>query len=169
MFSWTSLEGRLVSCRCFFSPTTMVGVVKCGVGVVSKRCVIFVKMTSPLLTFLAPLLHLTCVIFLLSLDDWKSIFGDPTKFGLGLFSIMFDLVFMLQHYVLFRHPPTSERGYKKIDSSDEDDTMTPPPTKPSHEVIDSERLSPSDEGRLSLVGGFKKSRNRLKWIFQVWN
>ena len=35
-------------------------------------------------------------------DDWKSIFGDPTKFGLGLFSILFDVVFMFQHYVLFR-------------------------------------------------------------------
>ena len=34
-------------------------------------------------------------------DDWKSIFGDPTKFGLGLFSILFDVVFMFQHYVLF--------------------------------------------------------------------
>ena len=34
-------------------------------------------------------------------DDWKSIFGDPTKFGLGALSILFDLVFMFQHYVLF--------------------------------------------------------------------
>ena len=34
-------------------------------------------------------------------DDWKSIFGDPTKFGLGALSILFDLFFMFQHYVLF--------------------------------------------------------------------
>ena len=35
-------------------------------------------------------------------DDWSSIFGDPTKFGLGLFSVMFDILFILQHYVFYR-------------------------------------------------------------------
>ena len=37
------------------------------------------------------------------LDDWDSIFGDPTKFGLGLFSVLFDLLFMVQHFVLYRY------------------------------------------------------------------
>jgi cystinosin len=43
-------------------------------------------------------------MFLLSInyDDWSSIFGSPTKFGLGLFSILFDLLFIVQHYVLYR-------------------------------------------------------------------
>lgn len=36
-------------------------------------------------------------------DDWVSIFGDPTKFGLGLFSVLFDIFFMLQHYVFYRN------------------------------------------------------------------
>ncbi|KAF2901758.1 hypothetical protein ILUMI_04436 [Ignelater luminosus] len=36
-------------------------------------------------------------------DDWVSIFGDPTKFGLGLFSVIFDIFFMIQHYILYRH------------------------------------------------------------------
>lgn len=35
-------------------------------------------------------------------DDWESLFGDPTKFGLGLFSVLFDILFMLQHYVFYR-------------------------------------------------------------------
>lgn len=35
-------------------------------------------------------------------DDWASIFGDPTKFGLGLFSVLFDILFIVQHYVLYR-------------------------------------------------------------------
>jgi len=35
-------------------------------------------------------------------NDWGSIFGDPTKFGLGLFSVLFDIFFMLQHYVFYR-------------------------------------------------------------------
>ncbi|XP_015116303.1 cystinosin homolog isoform X5 [Diachasma alloeum] len=42
-------------------------------------------------------------------DDWHSIFGDPTKFGLGFFSVAFDIFFLVQHYVLYRH--TSEKVY----------------------------------------------------------
>ncbi|XP_043984895.1 cystinosin isoform X4 [Gambusia affinis] len=38
-------------------------------------------------------------------DEWKLVFGDPTKFGLGLFSVAFDIVFMTQHYCLYRQPP----------------------------------------------------------------
>ncbi|XP_070563032.1 cystinosin-like isoform X3 [Ptychodera flava] len=34
-------------------------------------------------------------------DDWGSIVGDPTKFGLGLLTIVFDVVFIVQHYLLF--------------------------------------------------------------------
>jgi len=44
-------------------------------------------------------------------DDWGSLFGDPTKFGLGFFSVAFDIFFMLQHYVFYRgnvpHDPLS--------------------------------------------------------------
>ncbi|EGD78852.1 nephropathic cystinosis [Salpingoeca rosetta] len=35
-------------------------------------------------------------------NDWSVFFGDPTKFGLGLFSVLFDILFMLQHYVFYR-------------------------------------------------------------------
>ncbi|XP_067617373.1 cystinosin homolog isoform X2 [Eurosta solidaginis] len=35
-------------------------------------------------------------------DDWVSIFGDPTKFGLGLISVPFDVLFILQHFVFYR-------------------------------------------------------------------
>ncbi|XP_076441400.1 cystinosin-like [Babylonia areolata] len=35
-------------------------------------------------------------------DDWGSLFGDPTKFGLGFLSILFDILFMVQHYCLYR-------------------------------------------------------------------
>uniref|UniRef100_A0A8D3CGU0 Cystinosin n=2 Tax=Scophthalmus maximus TaxID=52904 RepID=A0A8D3CGU0_SCOMX len=37
-------------------------------------------------------------------DEWGLIFGDPTKFGLGLFSMVFDILFMMQHYCLYRQP-----------------------------------------------------------------
>ncbi|XP_051531338.1 cystinosin-like [Myxocyprinus asiaticus] len=36
-------------------------------------------------------------------DKWKFIFGDPTKFGLGVCSIFFDVVFIIQHYCLYRN------------------------------------------------------------------
>ena len=52
----------------------------------------------------------TCVVTFAA-DDWGSIFGDPTKFGLGFFSILFDLLFMLQHYVLYR---SSRHGYSEL-------------------------------------------------------
>lgn len=41
----------------------------------------------------------------LILDDWASVFGDPTKFGLGFLSILFDIIFFLQHYVFYRYVP----------------------------------------------------------------
>ncbi|XP_070816393.1 cystinosin isoform X2 [Chaetodon trifascialis] len=41
-------------------------------------------------------------------DEWQLIFGDPTKFGLGLFSVVFDILFMTQHYCLYRRPPEYE-------------------------------------------------------------
>ncbi|KAM3936379.1 cystinosin [Leptodactylus fuscus] len=43
-------------------------------------------------------------------DEWKLIFGDPTKFGLGLFSIIFDIVFITQHYCLYR----KTQGYQNV-------------------------------------------------------
>jgi len=40
-------------------------------------------------------------------NQFSIIFGDPTKFGLGLFSILFDCLFIVQHYCLYRE----NRGY----------------------------------------------------------
>ena len=40
-------------------------------------------------------------------NDWSSFTGNPTKFALGLLTIVFDLVLMFQHYFAFRNsnPP----------------------------------------------------------------
>lgn len=48
-------------------------------------------------------------------EDWSSIFGDPTKFGLGAFSILFDILFMVQHYCLYRgkDPYESLNNYER--------------------------------------------------------
>ena len=32
-----------------------------------------------------------------------------SQFGLGLFSVLFDILFIVQHYVLYRHRPEGER------------------------------------------------------------
>ena len=48
-----------------------------------------------------------------ALDQWNSIFGNFTKFGLGLFSILFDIVMMVQHYILYRYPE-KRKGYEEI-------------------------------------------------------
>lgn len=34
--------------------------------------------------------------------DWSGLTGNPVKFGLGNISIIFDLVFITQHYILYR-------------------------------------------------------------------
>ncbi|XP_064626519.1 cystinosin-like [Lineus longissimus] len=46
-------------------------------------------------------------------NDWGSIFGDPTKFGLGAISILFDIFFMVQHYILYR--PKKGQGTSEKD------------------------------------------------------
>ena len=45
---------------------------------------------------------LQMVILAYNFNDWLSIFGDFVKFWLGVISIGFDLIFFLQHYVLYR-------------------------------------------------------------------
>lgn len=34
--------------------------------------------------------------------DWTGVTGNPVKFGLSNVTIVFDIIFMLQHYVLYR-------------------------------------------------------------------
>jgi cystinosin len=36
-------------------------------------------------------------------NDWTGITGNPVKFGLGNITIVFDIIFFLQHYVLYRN------------------------------------------------------------------
>lgn len=36
------------------------------------------------------------------LGDWSGVTGDPVKFGLGFIAITFDIIFMIQHYILYR-------------------------------------------------------------------
>lgn len=45
-------------------------------------------------------------------SDWSGVTGNPVKFGLGNVSLMFDVIFITQHYVLYR-----ERADKTEDES----------------------------------------------------
>ncbi|XP_041580263.1 cystinosin isoform X3 [Vulpes lagopus] len=49
-------------------------------------------------------------------DQWTLIFGDPTKFGLGIFSIFFDIVFFIQHFCLYRKKPGLQAAQTGSDS-----------------------------------------------------
>lgn len=53
-------------------------------------------------------------------DQWQLIFGDPTKFGLGLFSVVFDLLFISQHYCLYRQPDNYEAVTEQDRDRDQD-------------------------------------------------
>uniref|UniRef100_A0A8C1X9A2 Cystinosin, lysosomal cystine transporter n=1 Tax=Cyprinus carpio TaxID=7962 RepID=A0A8C1X9A2_CYPCA len=52
-------------------------------------------------------------------DKWKFIFGDPTKFGLGVLSIFFDVVFIIQHYCLYRN---RELMYRDLNDQNDEQT-----------------------------------------------
>jgi cystinosin len=47
--------------------------------------------------------------------DWSGITGNPTKLGLSNVSMVFDIIFITQHYILYRTAST------KYDGEDEDD------------------------------------------------
>ncbi|XP_053698760.1 cystinosin homolog [Sabethes cyaneus] len=57
---------------------------------------------------------LQMVINAWNFDDWQSITGDPVKFGMGLFSILFDLVFIVQHYFLYRKQHVTGNNDMKV-------------------------------------------------------
>jgi cystinosin len=47
--------------------------------------------------------------------DWSGITGNPVKLGLGNVSIFFDIIFITQHYILYRGP------HKRNSIADDDD------------------------------------------------
>jgi cystinosin len=45
-------------------------------------------------------------------NDWSGISGNPAKFGLGILSMSFDVLFMIQHYLLY--PPTDKEERRPL-------------------------------------------------------
>ena len=72
------------------------------------------SITQILLDFLGGVLSIAQLVIDSSLQsDWSGITGNPVKLGLGQVSIFFDIIFMVQHYILYRG--------KGMESNDEDD------------------------------------------------
>lgn len=50
--------------------------------------------------------------------DWSGITGNPVKLGLAQVSMFFDLIFITQHYVLYRQTTMKRLKTLKIDSDE---------------------------------------------------
>jgi cystinosin len=62
--------------------------------------------------------------------DFSGIVGNPAKFGLSLLAMGFDVLFMVQHYVLYRYTSTdvtSESERQPILQPTEPDSQTADP------------------------------------------
>ncbi|XP_064479402.1 cystinosin-like [Ornithodoros turicata] len=70
-----------------------------------------------ILDFLGGILSIMqMIIIAYNYNDWTSIFGNFTKFGLGVVSVVFDVLFMMQHYVLYWHGPVDQQLRVPADS-----------------------------------------------------
>jgi len=47
--------------------------------------------------------------------DWSGLTGNPVKFGLANISLLFDIIFITQHYVLYG--PVVEKGERALDDA----------------------------------------------------
>uniref|UniRef100_A0A0K0EWQ8 Cystinosin (inferred by orthology to a human protein) n=1 Tax=Strongyloides venezuelensis TaxID=75913 RepID=A0A0K0EWQ8_STRVS len=63
-------------------------------------------------------------------NDWTGFYGNPVKFGLGLVSMVFDVVFMIQHYCLYRNTDKRDIEYTGINGANDGDSLpNPSPTE----------------------------------------
>jgi len=78
-----------------------------------------------LLDFIGGLLSLIQMFLLaINYNDWSSIFGSITKFGLGFISIGFDLIFIVQHYILYKNNKQQPDGYQILDNNEQTTATT---------------------------------------------
>uniref|UniRef100_A0AC35U4E6 Cystinosin homolog n=1 Tax=Rhabditophanes sp. KR3021 TaxID=114890 RepID=A0AC35U4E6_9BILA len=61
----------------------------------------------------------------LNTNDWTGFYGNPVKFGLGLVSMVFDVVFIIQHYCLYHHANEPQGvEYEGIDTVPNNESLT---------------------------------------------
>jgi cystinosin len=82
------------------------------------------SITQQLLDFTGGILSLAQLVIDSSLqEDWSGLTGNPLKFGLANISLVFDVVFILQHFVFFgpvEEQSESERGLDDDNHEDSD-------------------------------------------------
>ena len=83
----------------------------------------------------------------LIVEDWLSIYGNPSKLGLGVFSIMFDILFICQHYVIYPERKRKKNGKKNDSTDDEDSPLLKDEISKSNATV---QVRPKD------TSGFKK-------------
>ncbi|KAG0210433.1 hypothetical protein BGX28_009342 [Mortierella sp. GBA30] len=88
-------------------------------------------------------------------EDWSGISGDPVKFGLGFLSIAFDLVFMTQHYILYRDRQDFYAPLSMIENSNDNGEQKGLllPIHRTYASIQSESVRPSSMKDLELGSG----------------
>ena len=52
-------------------------------------------------------------------DDWSSFSGNPTKFIVGVFTLVFDVILIIQHYMCYRNSQPWEQIPSEDDENDE--------------------------------------------------
>lgn len=89
-----------------------------------RRSTIGWSITQQLLDFTGGVGSLLQLIIDSSLQsDWSGLTGNPLKFGLANISLAFDIIFILQHFVLFG--PVEESNLKHDHSQGEIDDQEP--------------------------------------------
>eukprot|EP01117_Protostelium_nocturnum_P011040 TRINITY_DN4003_c0_g1_i1.p1 TRINITY_DN4003_c0_g1~~TRINITY_DN4003_c0_g1_i1.p1 ORF type:complete len:279 (+),score=59.40 TRINITY_DN4003_c0_g1_i1:32-868(+) len=60
-------------------------------------------------------------------SDWDGVIGNPVKFGLGFVSILFDLVYLVQHYILYgdKNENGDEEQKDEFFADERDDEASP--------------------------------------------
>ena len=58
-------------------------------------------------------------------NDWSSFSGNPTKFIVGVFTLIFDIVIILQHFICYRNAiPFEEIPSEERSDDDNEDKFT---------------------------------------------
>lgn len=63
------------------------------------------------------------VLLAINYNDWSSLFGSITKLVIGIVAIGFDLIFMIQHYILYRKSSEQQSDdYQILDNNTDEQT-----------------------------------------------
>ena len=55
-------------------------------------------------------------------SDWSGLIGNPVKFALGNVSIIFDVIFITQHYILYPH--ATEDAVQEVEDAAEEPLLS---------------------------------------------